>query len=70
LLGILLAVPGLLATMPGPADFVRHVELWFEVGDLPDDGVWGTAGPGEIPPWEDPDGGHGHGIGPHSHGLH
>ena len=70
LLGILLAVPGLIATVPSPADFDRHVELWFEVGDMPKDGVWGTADPHGIPPWEDQDGGHGHGIGTHSHGLH
>ncbi|NNF62941.1 MAG: hypothetical protein HKN07_01670 [Acidimicrobiia bacterium] len=49
-----------MATRPSPNDLARHQALWTEVGFTSTDDVWGTADPDAIPPWEDPDGGHGH----------
>ena len=68
LVGMLLAVPGLVFAAPNQDDYLRHQEIWVERLPLPAQQVWGTASRDETPPWEDPDGGHGHGIG--HHGLH
>jgi hypothetical protein len=68
LLGAVLSLPGLLFSLPRQDDFIRHQEIWNERLPLPPSRVWGTAKADDIPPWEDPDGGHGHGFGPH--GLH
>ena len=68
LVGASLSLPCLLFAVPNQDDFIRHQEIWNERLPLPPTKVWGTADPDSIPPWEDPDGGHGHGIG--HHGLH
>ena len=57
-----LAISGVVAvaTRPSANDHARHQAQWTEVGFTSTDGVWRTADPDAIPPWEDPDGGHGH----------
>lgn len=68
LLGTVFAMPGLFFSIPSQDDFIRHQEIWNERLPMPVKAVWGTADRDAIPPWEDADGGHGHGIG--HHGLH
>ena len=68
LVGALVALPCLAFSIPTQNDFIRHQEIWNERLPLPPSKVWGTADPDAIAPWEDPDGGHGHGYG--THGLH
>ncbi len=60
LLGAGFAAFGLWSAVPSAVDYARHQALWVEFGEMPHDHVWGTADPDAIPPWEDPDGGHGH----------
>ena len=60
LLGAAFAAFGLWSAVPTGRDYSRHQALWQEYGHIPHDHVWGSADPDAIPPWEDPDGGHGH----------
>lgn len=66
IVGLVISGVVAVATRPSHRDLARHQELWTEVGYTPTDDIWGTADPDAIPPWEDPDGGHGHELF-HSH---
>lgn len=68
IIGAIGSIISLTATIPTATDYERHQELWDEKLPIPRASLWGTADPQAIPPWEDPDGGHGHGF--HEHGLH
>jgi hypothetical protein len=68
LLGAIATLACIAFAFPSQDDFMRHQEIWNERLPVPPTKVWGTADPDDIPPWEDPDGGHGHGYG--THGLH
>lgn len=60
IVGIAISVIIVAFTRPSSADMARHEALWIAVGETRAAELWGTADPDAIPPWEDPDGGHGH----------
>lgn len=59
------ALVALAWTVPSQADYARHRGLATDVAPHPPDEVWGNVPEGYVAPWEDPEGGHGHGL--HDH---
>lgn len=64
-IGVTISVFSLARSVPGSDDYERHQRIWLDRHAMPATDVWGTADPEAIPPWEDPEGGHGHGL--HDH---